>query len=125
MGGMRGRRLRAGTVCALVLAFGGATAAIAASRTDRPRARVGDYFPPADLERSRRYRGPAYVIAFGGLAVALAAGAALGVGPGLRGLGRWSSSVTAGRWALHALLIAAVVTVAVTIAELPFSIAGY
>jgi STE24 endopeptidase len=112
-------------VCALVLSAGGATAAVAAPRAEHPKARLGDYFVPADVERSRRYRGPVYLFAFGAIAASLVAGGALGLGPGLRAIGRWSASATGGRWALQALLLAAIVTIVIAIAQLPFSIGSY
>src|SRR5205823_14030307 len=101
---------------------GAALATPAASAA--PRARLGDYFTKSDVDRSRRYRGTAYVIGFSSVAVGLAVGAALGIGPGLRRLGRWSHSATGGRWALQVLLLAGVVTLVVWLAQLPFALAG-
>lgn len=108
---------------ALALTVGTSVAALAAPRADRDRARLGDYFSEADLERARRYRGPRYALGFAALGVGLATVAALGLGPGARGLGRWSQSAAGGRWVLEALLLVAVVTLAGTLAELPLSLA--
>ena len=117
---MRARRVKALLVLTLLIGAGTAAAAIAATQS-APRARLSDYFTPADLERSRHYRGPAYLLSLGGLAAALLAGAAIGLGPGVRRVGRWAAQLTGDRWALEALLLAAAVTIVVFLARLPFS----
>src|SRR5687767_2093603 len=121
---MRSRRLKALLALTLLIGSGTGAAALAAT-AGPPRARLGDYFSTSDIERSRRYRTPAYLLSFGGLAVALAVGAAIGLGPGVRRLGRWASQLTGDRWPLEALLLAAVVTLAVFLASLPFSWGRY
>jgi STE24 endopeptidase len=122
MTAMRRVSLRAALLVALVLA-GAAVATLPARASAGERARITDYFTPADLERSRRYRGPAYALGFGSLAAGLAVAAALGLGPGARRLGALSASVTGGRWALQALLLAAVLALAAAVVELPFAAA--
>lgn len=121
---MRSRRLKALLALTLLIGSGTGAAALAAT-AGPPRARLNDYFTPTDVERSRRYRGPAYLLSFGGLAAALVAGAAIGLGPGVRRLGRLASQLTGDRWPLEALLLAAVVTVVVFLAGLPFSWGRY
>jgi len=121
---MTSRRLKALLVLSLVVASGTAVAAIAAAKA-APQAKISDYFSPLELDRSKRYRGPLYALAFAGMAATIAAGAAIGLGGGSRRLGRWTASITGGRWWLHALLLAAVVSIVVTLAELPFGYGRY
>ena len=121
---MASRRLRILLVLALMVGSAGAAAAVAAPSRG-PRARLSDYFTQADVERGRRYRGPVYALTFGGLAAALAAGAALGLGRGARWLGRIAEQATGGRWALEVLLLAAAVTIAIALVELPFGYGRY
>jgi STE24 endopeptidase len=121
---MTSRRIKALLILSLVIVSGVATATVAAARPSPP-AKLGDHFTPADIDRSRRYRGPVYALAFGALAVAIVAGAGLGLVPGVRALGRWSSSLTGARWPLQALLLAAVVTAGVSLATLPFGYGRY
>jgi Zn-dependent protease with chaperone function len=117
------RRARALLVLAVVLGGGLSTAAVAAA-SSRPKAKISDFFTPLDIDRSHRYRSLAYALALGGMAAGLIAGAALGLGPGVRRLGRWTSSVT-GAWPLQALLLVGILTVAVALAALPFSYGRY
>ncbi len=121
---VRASRAKALVVLTLLIGAGTAAAAVAATQ-GTPRARLSDYFTPADLERSRHYRLPAYLLSFGGLAAALLAGAAIGLGPGVRRLGRWAGQLTGDRWPLEALLLAAAVTLAVFLARLGFSYGRY
>jgi STE24 endopeptidase len=121
---MTSRRLKALLVLSLVIAAGTATAAIAGTRS-APRATISDHFTPLDLDRSKRYRGPLYALAFAGMAVTIAAGAAIGLGRGSRWLGRWVSSGAGGRWWLETLILAAVVTIVTTLASLPFGYGRY
>jgi STE24 endopeptidase len=120
---MASRRNKALLILSLVIVSGVTTATVAARQA--PPAKLGDYFTPADIDRSRRYRGPVYALAFGALAAAIVAGAAMGLGPGVRALGRWSSGLTGNRWALQALLLTAVVTIGVSLATLPFGYGRY
>jgi STE24 endopeptidase len=121
---MTSRRLKALLVLSLVIAAGTAPAAIAAT-TSAPRAKISDYFTPLDLDRSKRYRGPLYALAFAGMAVTIAAGGAVGLGRGSRWLGRWVSSGAGGRWWLETIILAAVVTIVTTVASLPFGYGRY
>jgi Zn-dependent protease with chaperone function len=121
---MRGRRLRCVVIAAALLTTGTAAAALASAAASPP-PRVEDYFSKSDIERSRRYRGPRYAIAFGSIVVSLVAGAAIGLGPGVRRIGRWSASITGGRWILQVLLLAAVVTGVLALVQLPFAVAGH
>jgi STE24 endopeptidase len=116
---MASRRVKALLILTLVVGSGPAAASVAAP-AQRPRAKISDFFTPLDLDRSRRYRSTFYVLAFGGLAVSIVAGAALGLGPGVRWLGRWASNVT-GRWPVQVLLLAAAVTIVVTLVSMPFT----
>jgi STE24 endopeptidase len=59
------------------------------------------------------------------MAAALLAGAAIGIGPGVRRLGRLAEQLTGGRWPLEALFLAAGVTIVVFLAGLPFSYGRY
>ncbi len=123
---MRRRRIASVIVVALLGAGGVAAAAsIPPSAVEGPRARLGDYFTREEIERARRYNGPRQILGLASLAVGLLAGAALGLGPGVRRLGRWSGSVSGGRWWLQALILAGVVTVAIALIELPFGIARF
>jgi STE24 endopeptidase len=100
----------------------GATAPAGAQAT---RARLGDHFSREEIDRARRYNGPRYALAFASMVAGLLAGAALGLGPGLRRLGRWSAVITGDRWWLQALLLAGVVTIGIALVQLPFGIARY
>lgn len=117
---MRPRRVKALVVVTLLFGAAGAGTALAATES-APRARLSDYFTASDIERSRSYRGTAYLLAFGGIAAALLAGAGIGLGPGLRRLGRWAGVLTGDRWPLEALFLAAAVTLVVFLAGLPFA----
>ena len=121
---MASRRIKALFILSLLVVSGSSVAALAAARPS-PRAKLTDYFTSTDVYRSNRYRGPIYALTFGGLVAAIVAGAAMGLGPGVRALGRWSASVTGDRWPLHALLLAAVVTAGVGLASLPFGYGRY
>jgi STE24 endopeptidase len=121
---MHGRRLRCVVFAAALLTTGTAAAALASESTS-PSPRAEDYFSKSDIERSRRYRGPRYALAFGSIIVSLVAGAAIGLGPGVRRIGRWSASLTGGRWILQVLLLVAVVTVVLALVQLPFAIARH
>ncbi|HJR19626.1 MAG TPA: M48 family metallopeptidase [Actinomycetota bacterium] len=123
---MSRRRLRLAIVAVLVGAAGlAAGSASAAPEAQRSRARLEDHFTGDDIERSRRYNGPRYALSFAAIATGLVAGAAMGLGPGVRRLGRWSASVSGGRWWLQALILAGVVTAVIAIVELPFGIARF
>ena len=111
-------------IVTLLLSVGSIGAAMAATQS-APRARLGEYFSPADIERSRAYRSTTYLLSFGGMAAALLAGAAIGLGPGVRRLGRWAEQLTGGRWPLEALFLAAVVTIAVFLVSVPFAYGRY
>lgn len=105
-------------------AVGGlAAASLAAPRAERQRAKISDYFSEEDLSRARRYRGPRYALGFAALGVGLVTAAVLGLGVPTRGLGSWAERLTGGRWALEALLLVLVITVAGGLATLPLSIA--
>jgi STE24 endopeptidase len=121
---MRGRRLRCVVIAAALLTTGTAAAALA-SESMSPSPPAEDYFSKSDIERSRRYRGPRYAIAFGSIIASLVAGAAIGLGPGVRRIGRWSASVTGGRWILQVLLLVVVVTAVLALVQLPFAIARH
>jgi STE24 endopeptidase len=114
------RRVKALVVVALLFGAVGAGAALATTQS-APRARLSDYFSASDIERSRSYRGTAYLLSFGGIAAALLAGAGIGLGPGLRRLGRWAGQLTGDRWPLEALFLAAAVTIVVFLIGLPFA----
>ena len=114
---------RALLILTLVIASGSTPFAVAATPR-APHAKLSDYFTLLDIDRSKRYRGPVYAFAFTGLAAGLIAGAAMGLGRGNRWLGRWAGNVT-GRWALQALLLAAVVTLVTTATSLPFAYGRY
>jgi Zn-dependent protease with chaperone function len=58
------------------------------------------------------------------MAAGIVAGAALGLGPGVRRLGRWASDVTQA-WPLQALLLVGVLTVVVALVSLPFGYGRY
>ncbi len=123
---MRRRRIRLAIMAAFVGAAGlTAAAASAAPAAQSSRARLQDHFTPEDIERSRSYRGPRYALGFGAIAAELLAGAALGLGPGVRWLGRWSASASGGRWWLQALILAGAVTVAIALIQLPFGVARF
>lgn len=123
---MRVRRIRVAIVAVLLGGAGLATAAASTAPVSQgPRARLEDYFTRDEVERSRRYNGPRYALTLAAIAAGLLAGAALGLGPGVRRLGRWSASASGGRWWLQALILAGVVTLAVSLVELPFGIARF
>ena len=123
---MRGRRLHLAIIAVLLAASGiAAAAAFATPQAQGPRARLEDYFTRDEVERSRRYSGPRYALSFAAIAAGLLAGAALGLGPGLRRLGSWSASASGGRWWLQALILMGVVTVAISLVQLPFGIARF
>jgi Zn-dependent protease with chaperone function len=121
---MTSRRLKALLVLSLLIAVGSAPAAIAAA-APAPKAKISDYLTPRDLDRSKRYRGPLYALAFAGMAATLAAGAAMGLGRGSRWLGRWVSSAVGDRWWLQAILLAGVITVVTTLVSLAFGYGRY
>jgi STE24 endopeptidase len=126
MTAMRGRRLHLAIIAVLLAASGIATAAaFATPHADRPRARLEDHFTRDEIERARRYNGPRYALSFAAIAAGMLAGAALGLGPGLRRLGGWSASAWGGRWWLQALILMGVVTVAIALVQLPFGIARF
>lgn len=115
---------------AIMAAFVGAAGLTAATGSATPaaqsaRAKLEDYFTRDDIERSRSYKGPRYALGFAALAGGLLAGAALGLGPGVRWLGRWSGTASGGRWWLQALILAGAVSAAVALVELPFGIARF
>jgi STE24 endopeptidase len=98
---------------------------VAHASVHAPRARVEDFFSPADISRSEHYRGPAYLIAFASLALDLAVLAVLGLGVGSRRLAAWSGRVTRGRWWGQSLLLAVTVSLVPALLLLPLSIAGW
>ncbi|MGH2785974.1 MAG: M48 family metallopeptidase [Actinomycetota bacterium] len=123
---MSRRRLRLTLLAVLVGVAGlAAASAFAAPDAQRSGARVDDHFTREDIARARRYNGPRYALTFAAIAAGLLAGAAMGLGPGVRGLGRWSASATGGRWWLQALLLAGVITAVIAIVQLPFGIARF
>ncbi|MFY9586496.1 MAG: M48 family metallopeptidase [Actinomycetota bacterium] len=121
---MRARRVRLLVVVTLLFGALSAGAAIAATQSTS-RARLSDYFTSSDIERSRAYRGTAYLLSFGGIGAALVAGAAIGLGPGLRRLGRLAQQLTGGRWPLEAIGLAAAVTIVVFLIGIPFAYGRY
>ncbi len=121
---MASRRIKALLILSLLAVSGSSLAAMATAR-QAPRAKLSDYFTPSDIDRSKEYRAPVYALGFAGLVAAIVVGAAMGLGPGVRALGRWSSSVTGDRWPLQALLLAGVVTVGVGLVSLPFGYGRY
>lgn len=93
-------------------------------RAARPeRAKLLDYFTHDDLERSRRYRAPAYALSFIGMGAGIVALLAIGLAPGVRHVGRAAIRVTGDRWWLQAILLAIVVVVITSLVDLPFSAA--
>ena len=123
---MRRRRVRLAIMAAFVGAAGlTAAAGSAAQAAQATRAKLEDHFNRDDIERSRSYRGPRYALSFAAIATGLLAGAALGLGPGVRWLGRWSGTASGGRWWLQALVLAGTVSVAIALVELPFGIARF
>ena len=122
---MRTRGFRLAVLAALLGAGLATGAHVAASASQAPPARLEDHFSREEIARSRRFNGPRYALGFAGIAAALVAGAFLGLGPGMRALGRWSSSAAGGRWWLQALILAGVVTVAIALVELPFGIGRF
>ena len=121
---MTSRRIKALLILSLVIVSGVAATTVAAAQS-APRAKLEDYFTSAEIERSRRYRGPVYTLGFAALAAAIVAGAAMGLGPGVRALGRWTSSLTGDRWPLQALVLVVAVTIGVKLATLPFGYGRY
>ena len=123
---MRGRRLHLAIIAVLLAVSGiAAAAAFATPHAQGPGARLEDHFTRDEIERSRRYNGPRYALSFTAIAAGLLAGAALGLGPGLRRLGSWSASVSGGRWWVQALVLTGAVTVAIALVQLPFGIARF
>jgi len=89
------------------------------------RVSVRDYFSQQDVERSKRYRAGAYGLSFIGLGVEIVVLAALGLARGTRLLGRVSRVIAGDHWALQAIVIAVLVSIAVALAAMPFTISGY
>lgn len=122
--GTRTTHLRGVLACVLLGAalFVPASAPASEPRAlDSPRARLTDYFTKDDIERSRRYRNPAYLFSFLGLGTEIAVLLLIGLGRGTRGLGSFAERVGGDRWWLQAITIAAAITIIVAVADLPFS----
>jgi STE24 endopeptidase len=119
------RRRAAVMLAAVVLASAGgiASAALAAPRAESRKAKISDYFSDEDLSRSRRYRSLRYALGFASLGLGLTVGCLLGLGAPTRRIGAWAERATGGRWALTALLLVVVVTVAGRVVTLPLSVA--
>ncbi|MGZ4128477.1 MAG: M48 family metalloprotease [Actinomycetota bacterium] len=107
----------------VVVPFAAHAAVHAAVHT--PRARIEDFFTPAEISRSLRFRGLAYLIGFSALALDLGMLALLGLGVGSRRLTAWSARITRSRWWLQTLVLAAVVTIVPAAVELPLAVAGW
>ena len=123
---MRGRPLHLAIIAVLLAVSGIATAAaFATPHAQQPRPRLDDYFTRYEIERARGYNGPRYALGFAAIAAGMLAGAALGLGPGLRRLGSWSASVSGGRWWIQALALTGVVTATIALVQLPFGIARF
>lgn len=123
-----GRRRLGRAMIGVLLGVAGMAATMntfGAAAAQAPRVRLGDHFTREEIERARRYNGPRYAWTFASIAVGLLTGAALGLGPGVRRLGRWAGRATGDRWWLQALLLAAAVTIVIAVAQLPFGLARY
>ncbi len=114
----RARRLMLGAAIGLTLAIPGR----AAPSDPAKDASLGDYFSPADVDRSRLYRGPRYTLFFAGLGAETLALVAVGIGPGLRKLGSTATRLGGTRWWVQLLVLACALQMILILVRLPFAI---
>ena len=113
---------------ALILLIAGAVVAVplaARAAVHAPRARVDQFFTPAEIARSRSYHGLAYVLAFISLGLNLIVLGVMGLGRGSRALASWSARITSSRWIRRTLLLAAVVSLVPALIVLPVGVAEW
>ena len=90
-----------------------------------PRARVDQFFTPAEVARSKHYQGLAYALAFTSIALNLIVLGLMGLGRGSRALASWSSRMSSSRWWLRTLALAVAVTVVPALIVLPVAVAEW
>lgn len=81
-----------------------------------------EYFSSEEIARADRYAAQRLPLGLGGIALGAIVAVVLAVGPAARALGSWAERATGGRWALTALLLAAIVALVPALTLLPITL---